>query len=413
MPTSLTPPSQTPVQPPLWDRVNGLGPVAELAATAARAGIAAYLVGGTVRDLLLGREPLDVDLAVDAEPAALAPLLGGGTPQQTRFQTFETLVGETRVDVARTRSESYPRPGALPEVMPAGIELDLWRRDFSVNAFAIGLSGPHTRAMLAPPGALEDLAARRLSVLHERSFSDDPTRLLRLARYAARLGFEPDAHTRKLAEEAIAGGALQTLSGPRIGSELRLLAAEDEPLAAFAAAAELRLPWTLDRERTTEALALLPADGRADRLVLAAVFERQISPGGSPSELAATLDRLGFNAHDRDAVAQAAGRATSLARRLERARSGAEIAAAVDGAQSEAVALAGAHAGREQARTWLEDLRHRALEITGADLLAAGIAEGPALGAGLAAARAALLDGVAQTRQQQLELALRVARGER
>ncbi len=410
-------PIATALAPALQERVAALTPAARLADAAARAGIAAYLVGGTVRDLLLDREPRDIDVAVDGEPDRLVALLDAAelnaeAPTATRFQTLALELGGVRVDIARTRSERYPHPGALPEVAPAGIDIDLWRRDFSVNAIAVGLSGPHAGVLLTLPGALENLAASRLAVLHDQSFTDDPTRLLRLARYAARLDFQPDVHTRALAAEAIASGALQTLSGPRLGNELRLLAAEQEPLAAFAAAAELGLPWTLDRRRAARALELLPADGRGDLLVLAASFSQQpYSTDARP--LAATLDHLGFNANERELIVQAAGRAPALAARLGAAGSGAEIAAAVAGAPVEAVALAATFAGETQARSWLSDLRHRALAISGDDLIAHGIAEGPAVGAGLAAARAALFDGLAEGAPAQLELALQAARAQR
>ena len=410
-------PITTPIAPTLRERVAALAPAAKLVDAAARAGIAAYLVGGTVRDLLLDREPLDIDVAVDGEPDRLVALLdavelNAEAPTPTRFQTLALELCGARVDIARTRSERYPHPGALPEVAPAGIEVDLWRRDFSVNAIAVGLSGPYTGALLALPGALENLAAGRLAVLHDQSFIDDPTRLLRLARYAARLRFKPEAHTRALASEAIAAGALKTLSGPRLGNELRLLAAEQEPLAAFAAAAELGLPWTLDRSRAARALELLPADGRGGLLVLAASFSQQPYSADARS-LKATLDHLGFSANERELIVQAAGRAPALAARLAAAHSGAEIAAAVGGAPVEAVALAATLAGETQARSWLADLRHRALAISGDDLIAHGIPEGPAVGAGLAAARTGLFDGLADSGAAQLELALRAASAQR
>ena len=120
-----------------------------------------------------------------------------------------------RVDVAERRAESYAAPGALPEVRPGSVEEDLRRRDFTVNAIAVPLGGPAAESWQAPSTALEDLAAGRLRVLHERSFIDDPTRLLRLARYQARLGFELERRTAELAREALAAGALGDASRGR------------------------------------------------------------------------------------------------------------------------------------------------------------------------------------------------------
>ena len=127
------------------------------------------------------------------------------------------------IDVAIARAETYAEPGALPEVEPADLGRDLARRDFTVNAIALDLADG---ALAEFPGARDDLRAGRLRVLHDRSFLDDPTRLWRLARYAARLGFEIEPRTRELAEAAVSGGALGTVSGTRIGNELRLALAE-------------------------------------------------------------------------------------------------------------------------------------------------------------------------------------------
>ena len=134
-----------------------------------------------------------------------------------------------RFDLARARRERYAHPGALPDVEPASIDEDLRRRDFTVNALALALGGPRRGELVAAPRALDDLAAGTLRVLHDASFRDDPTRLLRLARYGGRLGFSPDERTARLAREAIGDGALATVSGGRQGAELRLAGAEADP----------------------------------------------------------------------------------------------------------------------------------------------------------------------------------------
>lgn len=392
----------------LFERACALEAISAILGDAADLGSEVYLVGGTVRDLLLGRPFLDVDLAVDGDALRLAAAIGAPDGTESRFGTLRVSAGAHRYDLARTRSERYAHPGALPEVRPARIDADLSRRDFTVNAIALGLSGPRAGELLAVPGALADLDAGRLAVLHDRSFRDDPTRLLRLARYAARLGFAVAPRTAELAAQAITGGALDTVSGTRIGNELRLLAGEPDPVAAFAAAAELGLPWRLDRDLARRALELLPEDGRADLLVLACVFGTGHDPGqrdGLPAE----LDRLGFPAGDRDTIAQAAAGARDLARRLQPTTSNAQIARAVGAAALETVTLAACHGAPSQAATWLRDLRHRRLQITGDDLIGNGVPEGPELGAALARARDALMDGAAVDRDAQLAVALRPA----
>jgi tRNA nucleotidyltransferase (CCA-adding enzyme) len=374
-----------------------------------------YLVGGAVRDLLLGTDPLDLDVVVDGELEPVAARLGTPARVHDRFETRTLSLDGVTFDVARARRERYGHPGALPTVGPAGIEEDLLRRDFTVNAMALGLSGSRRGRLLEVPNGRGDLDARRLRVLHDASFVDDPTRLLRLARYAGRLGFSAEEHTRALALAAVADGALDTVSGPRLGAELRLLAEQGRALEGFrmlhvlgidaALAAGFGIGSDARAETAQRALALLPPDGApADVLLATASLD---VPAGA---LAGLLDRLAFPASRRDRIIAAATRAQEVARRLAAAREPSEIAAAVGTGPVELVALAGALGAEDPARRWLNDLRHVRLEIDGDDLLAAGLEPGPAVGAGLTAARAAKLDGRASGRTAELSEALRAAR---
>jgi len=311
--------------------------------------------------------------------------LGGEPRHHERFGTAIVDHGDCRVDVAMTRAERYPRPGALPEVRPAGLAEDLERRDFTVNAIALGLADGVLREA---PGALADLRAGLLRVLHDASFRDDPTRLWRLARYRARLGFAVEPHTRELARVAVEGGALATVSGTRIGNELRLALAEDDPVAALDSAVELGLaPWLdVDRERIARALQILPPDGDRALAVLAAAARDP-------------LPDLGFTA------AAARGVTSALAlRALDLDGAPPSVAArAFAAAPVEAVAAT----GTPEAERWLRTDRHRRLRITGQDLLAAGIPAGPELGRRLQAARDALVDGrVGDDAAAQLQVAL-------
>lgn len=390
--------------PPLRDLVRAVdgGPI--------------YLAGGAVRDLLSGRVPLDLDLVLDGPVAPLAERLGGIATTHDRFETATlALESGVRVDIARSRRERYQEPGALPEIAPAPIEQDLLRRDFTVYAMALALSGPDLGRLLTAPHALDDLRTRRLRVLHDQSFSDDPTRLLRLARYRARLGFEVEPHTLALVA-AHADRGLATISGARIGQELRLVVREDDPVAGLAALDELGIDRAIDPcftigqpeaggiEVMRQALALLPADGRRDLLTLAAALRRCES-----DHLSSLLQRLAFTAADRDVIRATATSAQPLAGALRGLKLPSRIAAVIGSATAEAVALAGGLGAEPQARAWLEQLRHLTLDIDGTDLRAAGVPEGPALGAGLAAARAALLDGDAPDRAEQLAVAVRAA----
>jgi tRNA nucleotidyltransferase (CCA-adding enzyme) len=367
-------------------------------------GMDAFIVGGTVRDLMLGRRFVDVDLAVDGDALKLATALGAVHGTESRFGTLAVIRDEDRYDLARTRSEHYPHPGALPEVEPARIDADLLRRDFTINAIALGLTGSREGQLLAVDGALDDLANRRLAVLHDRSFVDDPTRLFRLARYAARLQFEIAPHTRGLATQAITNDALDTISGTRVGNELRLLANEPDPITAFQAVTDLGLPWSLDAGTTTSALQALPGDGRRDLVVLASTFAHQ-----PRAKLTTELDQLGFTASDRDAIIEAASQATDMARRLANTTSRAEIARTVGTAGIETVALASAEGAPSQSLLWLQELRHLHIQITGDDLQKNGLSEGPEIGKALQAAKDALLDGLAPDSDSQLQVALKAS----
>jgi tRNA nucleotidyltransferase (CCA-adding enzyme) len=351
-----------------------------------------YLVGGAVRDLLLGRTPRELDLVATGDVAAAVARLGGEATEHDRFGTALVRDGDCRYDLVRARAETYPHPGALPEVRPGTLAEDLARRDVTVNAIALSLDG----RLEAVDGALADLEAGVLRVLHDRSFADDPTRVWRVARYAARLGFSVDEATRAHAARADPG----TVSGARLGAELRLALREPDPPAALAAVRALNpafLPDAFDPAPAAlpAALALLPAGGRTDLVTLAACVARM--------DTRALLDWLGamdFPAADRDLVA-AASRASTGAP-LHAAGTNAEVARAARGAPLEAVALAGG----ENARRWLQDLRHVRLEIDGRDLLAAGIPEGPELGARLQRALDRKLDGEVDGREQELAAAL-------
>jgi tRNA nucleotidyltransferase (CCA-adding enzyme) len=387
------------------------------------------LVGGAVRDLLLGQTPreLDVVVADDAlgfagELARRVGSLAGENPDERfestfheRFRTALVWWDRGRIDIATRRAESYSEPGGLPDVRAGTPAEDLERRDFTVNAIAVSLGGAHRGELRAVPSALEDLAAGHLRVLHEQSFSDDPTRLLRLARYVARLGFEVEDHTAALARAAIAAGALETVSGARIGAELKLALAEADAVASLGALSQLGVLVALHPRLRFEqpvargALALLTEDGRPEVALLASlVLPLALRAGGDPrAEIVALLDRWDFPAGDRDRVAAAAVAVPRLIEQLPGAERPSALRAAALGVPLEGVALAGALGCEEPARRWLEQTRHVHLQITGEDLLTAGIPEGPQIGRRLEAALKLRLDGeLADGREAELTASL-------
>jgi tRNA nucleotidyltransferase (CCA-adding enzyme) len=380
-----------------------------------------WVVGGAVRDALLGRPLSELDVVVEGDPEPVALGLGEVVAFHERFGTYD-VVGADSVggrdcfyDVVTARAERYAAPGALPDVRAGDLEDDLLRRDFTVNALALNAAGE----MAAAPAALEDLAAGRLRVMHAASFRDDPTRLWRLVRYAVRLGFTPEPATDRLAFEAVQRGALETVSGDRLGAELRLALIEPDPLAALHAAQNLGLVegLTLDPELVARALMLLPPAPRPVRGLLGgadtpdaaprAVATSVVAPRPDLTILGAVIPHgawarpFGFTAIEQRILERCATLEPIVAARPS------EVVAALRGEPVEAVAVAGARGDADIAARFLREWRHVVLEIDGRDLIAAGLVEGPELGARLASVLAQRLDGeLALGRDAELAAAL-------
>jgi len=314
-----------------------------------------YLVGGAVRDLLLDRPRADVDLVVVGDAGALAERLGGAEVEHERFGTVKVEVEGHEVDIASARTETYPAPGALPVVAPAGsIEVDLGRRDFAINAIAIPLAGEPR--LVDPHRGREDLERGLLRVLHPRSFEDDPTRAIRAARYAARFGFTLEPETDRLLRRA----DLSTVSADRRRAELERLAAEPTGRVAFGLLAgwgliDLR-SGGLELVEAVEDLLRKPhwaeLAPRGEALVAAA-----LGPEGAEQVLASMWP--------------------------PKPGEGVEVAERRDPVELILARALGAN--------WLDHYltgwSRMKLEIDGNDLIEAGVPEGPAIGRGLRAAR--------------------------
>lgn len=213
----------------------------QVAALAAELQVSAWLVGGAVRDALLGCQSLDLDITVEVEAAPLAQALaaatGGRLTSHERFGTHVVEAGEFHFDIATARRETYPHPGALPVVEPASLEADLRRRDFTINAIALRLDAD-LETLYDPLEGVADLQRQAVRALHPVTFSDDPTRIIRAARYAARLGYAVEPQTQAWLDAAVVDGALGLVTGPRIWGELSRLLAEPSAPEAMGLLAE-------------------------------------------------------------------------------------------------------------------------------------------------------------------------------
>lgn len=381
-------------------------------ATAARLRLPVYLVGGPVRDLLLQRATLDLDLAVEGETAplaqALAAALGGTVTAHNRFGTASVhWASSLHLDLACTREETYPQPGALPEVAPAALADDLRRRDFTIHALALRLD-EFSGEVIDVAGGRLDLQLGLLRGLHPRTFVDDPTRVLRAARYAATLDLTVERETLAWLRTAVTDGVLQTVTGPRLWGELeRLLGLRSAP-----AACSLLQEWG--------ALAALGLDRGEALSRLEDLYDTPFADEAYAAARAAALGLLageGLEALAADYKLSAADRDAALA---ARAVAGSPPAVLFAGAAKNSTLYA--ELGERPRAAWLalwatcptarDSLRRlpeicdRHLAITGEDLRQAGYRPGRDFGPALAAARVALLDENAD-RDGQLQAALR------
>ncbi len=202
--------------------------------TARDLGYKAYLVGGVVRDLLLGIENLDVDLVIEGNgiffASHFADQLGAKCSSHEEFGTAALILPDGfKFDIAMARREYYPRPGALPQVQPSSLREDLSRRDFTVNSMAIELNPPSFGEIIDFFGGQRDLQERKVRVLHTESFREDPTRIFRAVRFEQRYGFALEQSTEALIKKAVCTDALEDLSRERVREEFIHILEEDRP----------------------------------------------------------------------------------------------------------------------------------------------------------------------------------------
>ena len=401
--------------------------------------IRVYLVGGPVRDLLLNSPLKDLDFVVVGKAPEVAGWLaeqsGGRVVTHPRFGTATVILDEARVDLVTARREVYPRPGSLPQVFPGSIDQDLARRDFSVNALAWQLT-EDSSVILGRHCGLEDLRRGLIRTLHSKSFTDDPTRLLRAVRYEQRLAFQLEEDTAAQVQTAVFQAATDTVSGDRLRHELARILEEERPGDILRRASDLGI-----------LTAIHPALGGAEYLsrwsaLVARVRERQAEGSvenargiGSETELEREplpiellpiepLTWLAALAYPRSA-----GDGEGLIRRLNMPRPWAQVVRdtiklrdleteiafdkpapsrlchILDGMAPEAVSVVAGltelpTVSRSLRRYWVE-YRQITSALKGRDLLAMGVSAGPAVGNLLAELRTARLDGMATTEAEE------------
>jgi tRNA nucleotidyltransferase (CCA-adding enzyme) len=377
-----------------------------------------YLVGGTVRDILLGEHNFDVDIAVEGDAIelanALADALDGRVRPHEKFGTAVVLYGDAgRIDVVTTRTEFYDAPAALPTVEHATIREDLFRRDFTINAMAVSLKGDDLGRLVDPFAGRRDLETDVLRVLHNLSFIDDPTRIFRAIRYENRYGFRMDEHTARLARSCIEMGLVGDLSSARLRDELIALLEEGDVRHSILRLAELGADRAIhphlaaDEEAVElfERLGALAAEHGVEvpawRLGLIALARRL-----PPNELYDWLDRLKMRRRDAERIAAAVTVGPRLVERLtERDADPAEVVALAEPYAPDAPLFALALAELPALEDYFERLRDVRLEITGKDVAELGLAESPRVGEVLGEVRRRKLNGELDGRESELQAA--------
>lgn len=194
-------------------------------------GMRSYLVGGTVRDIILGRSHIDIDITVEGDAIKLGKAIAKDTgASMTVYKSFGTCTltfkDSSKIDLARARRETYKRPGAMPAIKPSTLKEDLKRRDFTINAIAASMMAKDFGKVYDFFNGSGDIKSGLIRVMHSRSFIDDPTRILRARRFAARYGFKIEPKTDVLMKKALINRALDTVSPARIQKELMLISKE-------------------------------------------------------------------------------------------------------------------------------------------------------------------------------------------
>jgi tRNA nucleotidyltransferase (CCA-adding enzyme) len=365
-----------------------------------------YLVGGPVRDCLLNRPITDFDLTVEGDAIDLAQRLAkklrGSIKTHDRFGTAKLILSTRSLDLATTRTETYAQPGALPDVIPGTLVTDLIRRDFSINALAIRLDGDHFGQLIDLHQGAADLKRGLVRVLHPQSFIDDPTRIFRAARFAARFNFKIEPGTLELIFAA--RPIIDHVSGDRLRHEFELIFREAQPDQALALLEEWGVLKQIDPEFHLDA-------GTRPRFCTAAdpfmCWVWLLQPLSSQAQLN-LIKRLNLPSEDAGDLLQVYeiqqqqtalkdSPAPSVLYRL--------LSGYTDRALQTAARIIDDERTQRKITHFMEDLRGVKISIDGHRLQELGLTPGPVMRRVLESIRTAVLDGLVSNPQQEMELA--------
>ncbi|MFH1560634.1 MAG: hypothetical protein ABID84_04415 [Chloroflexota bacterium] len=374
-------------------------------------GVPLYLVGGAVRDLLLGRPAEDLDLVVEGDAETLAYIiakrLSGQVASRSQFSTAKVKVQGVSLDLITARSEHYRQPGALPQIAHGTINEDLARRDFSINAMAFPLHLEATGQLLDPFGGQTDLQRGLIRVLHEKSFVDDATRIMRAVRYEQRLGFQLEDDTETLLRRDLP--MLDTISGDRLRKEIQLWLKEEHCVSTLVRADQLGVMAAIHPSLAGSGQVVGRAVGSAGKRGLEEqVYLGLLAYAVTPIQGEQLIDRLRMSSRwasvVRDTIALKGKLLLLSDTNLSPARLYEALAPSTPAAV-QACALATPHEeARRNLTLFLEKLRHVKPSLGGRDLIELGVPQGPAIGEMLVRLRSARLEEAVTSRAEEVEM---------
>lgn len=377
------------------------------------AGIKAYLVGGIVRDIILGRKDDDIDITIEGDGLGFsrdfADSLGAAWKGFEKFRTGKVFLRDgRRVDFTSARSETYDRTASLPGIKFTDLEADLFRRDFTINAIAISINRKTMGELLDPFSGIRDIKKKALRSLHDSSFMDDPTRILRGVRFVGRFGFKMDGRTSGLMKKAIKTKVFDCVPGERLRDELQLFFGEPEPMKALVKLEKLGITRAIhtDIKEDKNTVAILKRLKKAGSLRgqpdTGLLYLLSIAPAPGALARLKAPSRWIKAAKDIQAV-RGIIKVLSCGKTK---KSG--IYSMLAGMEPEAVYFTAFTGGNKTLEKnllfFMKNTRNMKADITGADLRSLGIKPGPLYSTLIKEALLRKIDGVAPGKNSQLEL---------
>ena len=368
--------------------------------------IKCYLVGGAVRDIILGKIPKDLDFVVDKKAenisSEIALELNGDVLSNSEFGTSKLSVKKSIYDIANARSETYAHPGALPKVTRNSIDKDLWRRDFSINSVAIQLTQDEDWQILDPTDGLTDISHGTIRVLHNKSFVDDPTRIFRAVKYSIRFGFSIDEKTGKLIGNCIKSNYINKISGNRILSEVSQILEENDFKTNIQLLSSLGIlssihPKLKIGSALLDKLTKLNNDTKEDKSKLLTLFFSDINP----ENIDGICQRLDVNPKTVKILhgIQTIKQNTKSLSKTKIINS--ELMMLLDKLDIESISsiqlISKNESLRKNLSNFLDKLRFIKPKIAAKEIISLGIAPGPQIGNLLADIRFAVADGILKT----------------